>query len=64
MPEDLIERRAGFLSWNRERRLERLRYGAHVIQAELALTEEEFEAQYSAYEAYLQRYHALPPMEA
>jgi glycerol-3-phosphate dehydrogenase len=61
--EDLIERRAGFLSWSKERRLERLRYGARVIQTELGLTEPEFEAQYVAYEAYLQRYHALPAME-
>src|SRR5262249_26225063 len=36
--EDLIERRAGFLSWSKERRLERLRYGARVIQTELGLT--------------------------
>jgi glycerol-3-phosphate dehydrogenase len=61
--EDLIERRAGFLSWSMERRLERLRHGAHLITAELGLTQEEFEAQYLAYEAYLQRFHALPPME-
>ena len=61
--EDLIERRAGFLSWSIERRLERLRYGAHVIKAELGLDDEEFEAQYLAYETYLRRYHALPGIE-
>lgn len=33
--EDLIERRAGFLHWSPEDRLERLRYGAEVIRAEV-----------------------------
>ena len=58
--EDLLERRAGFLYWNPEKRLERLRYGAPVIRAELALTEEEFEHQFDAYEEYLARFHSLP----
>ena len=51
--EDLIDRRAGFLYWNAEKRLERLRYGAQVIRAELDLTEEEFEAQLVAYSEHL-----------
>src|SRR6185369_10723682 len=42
--EDLIDRRAGFLYWNAEKRLERLRYGAQVIRAELDLSEAEFES--------------------
>jgi hypothetical protein len=58
--EDLLERRAGFLYWNPEKRLERLRYGAPVIRAELALPEEEFEHQFDAYEEYLARFHSLP----
>ncbi|HKH39651.1 MAG TPA: glycerol-3-phosphate dehydrogenase/oxidase, partial [Rubrobacter sp.] len=37
--EDLLERRAGFLYWSAEQRLERARYGARVIRAELDLTE-------------------------
>lgn len=58
--EDLIERRAGFLHWSPEDRLERLRYGAEVIRAELTLTETEFEQQLTAYEQHLSRSHALP----
>lgn len=58
--EDLIDRRAGFLYWNAEKRLERLRYGALVIRAELDLTEEEFEAQMVAYREHLSRFHSLP----
>ena len=58
--EDLIDRRAGFLYWNVEKRLERLRYGAHVIRAELDLTEAEFETQLLAYSEHLKRFHSLP----
>jgi glycerol-3-phosphate dehydrogenase len=58
--EDLIDRRAGFLYWNAEKRLERLRYGAHVIRAELDLSESEFESQWLAYREHLQRFHSLP----
>ncbi|MFN2491560.1 MAG: FAD-dependent oxidoreductase [Pyrinomonadaceae bacterium] len=58
--EDLIDRRAGFLYWNAEKRIERLRYGSHVIRAELDLTEEEFEAQLLAYTEHLNRFHSLP----
>jgi glycerol-3-phosphate dehydrogenase len=58
--EDLIDRRAGFLYWNAEKRLERLRYGAHIIRAELDLTEAEFESQWLAYRAHLKRFHSLP----
>jgi glycerol-3-phosphate dehydrogenase len=58
--EDLLERRAGFLYWNPEKRLERLRYGAPVIRAELDLTEEEFEQQFVAYGEHLARFHSLP----
>jgi glycerol-3-phosphate dehydrogenase len=58
--EDLIDRRAGFLYWNAEKRLERLRYGAHVIRAELDLTEAEFETQFIAYREHLERFHSLP----
>ena len=54
-----MDRRAGFLYWNTEKRLERLRYGAHVIRAELDLTEEEFEAQLVAYREHLNRFHSL-----
>ena len=58
--EDLIDRRAGFLYWNAEKRLERLRYGAHIIRAELDLSEAEFESQLLAYREHLQRFHSLP----
>jgi glycerol-3-phosphate dehydrogenase len=58
--EDLIDRRAGFLYWNAEKRLERLRYGAHVIRSELSLTEEEFESQLLDYRKHLERFHSLP----
>ncbi len=58
--EDLIDRRAGFLYWNAEMRLERLRYGAHVIRNELDLTESEFESQWLAYREHLKRFHSLP----
>lgn len=58
--EDLIDRRAGFLHWNVEKRLERLRYGAQVIRDELGLTETQFEEQFSAYQEHLGRFHSLP----
>jgi glycerol-3-phosphate dehydrogenase len=58
--EDLIDRRAGFLYWNAEKRLERLRYGAHIIRAELDLSEAEFESQLLAYRDHLKRFHSLP----
>jgi len=58
--EDLIDRRAGFLSWNIAKRLERLGYGAEVIRAELDLTEKEFETQLVAYRKHLDRFHSLP----
>jgi glycerol-3-phosphate dehydrogenase len=61
--EDLLERRAGFLYWNPERRLERARYGARVIRAELDLTEEEFEDQFVGYREHLSRFHSLPGSE-
>lgn len=58
--EDLAERRAGFLQWGPEKRLERLRYGVRVIRAELDLTAEGFEDQFAAYRDHLQRFHSLP----
>jgi len=58
--EDLMDRRAGFLYWDAEKRLERLRYGAHVIRSELDLTEEEFESQMLDYRNHLDRFHSLP----
>ena len=58
--EDLVERRAGFLYWNNETRLERLRYGAHMIRDELDMSEEEFEEQYRHYQEHLKRFHILP----
>ena len=58
--EDLLERRAGFLYWSPEQRLERARYGARVIRAELDLTEKEFEQQLATYSEYLTRFHSLP----
>jgi glycerol-3-phosphate dehydrogenase len=57
--EDLVERRAGFLHWNNETRLERLRYGAHMIRDELDMSEEEFEEQYRHYQEHLKRFHIL-----
>lgn len=61
--EDLIDRRAGFLYWNVEKRIERLRYGAHVIRTELDLSEAEFESQLQAYSEHLQRFHSLPAVD-
>ena len=58
--EDLLERRAGFLYWDSEERLERARYGARVIQAELDLTEKEFEYQFATYREHLTHFHSLP----
>jgi hypothetical protein len=58
--EDLLERRAGFLYWDSEQRLERARYGSRVIRAELALTEKEFEHQFALYREHLARFHSLP----
>ena len=58
--EDLIDRRAGFLYWNIEKRLERLRHGAHVIRTELDLSESEFESQFVAYQEHLRRFHSMP----
>jgi len=60
--EDLVERRAGFLYWNNEKRLERLRYGVLVIRDEMDMSEEEFEEQYRDYEEYLKRFHSLPEL--
>jgi glycerol-3-phosphate dehydrogenase len=58
--EDLLERRAGFLHWNSEQRLERAQYGARVIRAELDLTDREFECQFAMYREHLDRFHSLP----
>ena len=58
--EDLADRRAGFLYWNNEKRLERLRYGARLVRDELAMSEEEFEGQYRDYPRHLKRFHTLP----
>jgi glycerol-3-phosphate dehydrogenase len=58
--EDLLERRAGFLYWSSEQRLERARYGARVIRAELDLTEKEYEDQFARYREHLTRFHTLP----
>jgi hypothetical protein len=58
--EDLVHRRAGFLYWNAEKRLERLRYGAELIRTELDLTESEFECQWLSYRDHLKRFHSLP----
>lgn len=57
--EDLLERRAGFLYWNKEKRLERLRYGATVIGPALGLDKNEFEEQLKEYENYLEKYHSI-----
>jgi len=62
--EDLVERRAGLLHWNNETRLERLRYGAHMIRDELDMGEEEFKEQYRHYQDYLKRSHTLPEQVA
>ena len=57
--EDLLERRAGFLYWNKEKRLERLKYGAIVIGPELGLDKNEFERQLEEYRNYLEQYHSI-----
>jgi glycerol-3-phosphate dehydrogenase len=58
--EDLIERRAGYLVWSREKRLERLRYGAHIIKKELGLDEEAFKRQYEEYGSRLDSFYCCP----
>lgn len=58
--EDLIERRAGFLHWSNEKRLERLRQAANIIQDELDMTEAEFEQKYHDYREHLKRLHTIP----
>jgi glycerol-3-phosphate dehydrogenase len=58
--EDLMERRAGFLYWDAEKRLERLRYGRQAIRTALDLSDEAFDLQYAAYERHLADFHALP----
>ena len=58
--EDLLERRAGFLYWSAEQRLERARYGTRVIRAELGLPANEFEHQFTLYREHLNRFHSLP----
>jgi glycerol-3-phosphate dehydrogenase len=58
--EDLFDRRAGFLYWSPEKRLERLRHGAHVIREELGQGEKEFEEQFEAYRQHLRRFHTVP----
>ena len=58
--EDLVERRAGFLHWNNEMRLESLRHGAQLIRDELDMSQEEFEEQFRHYQDHLRRCHTLP----
>ena len=58
--EDLAERRAGFLYWTIERRLERVRYGEDLIRHELDMTVDEFAHQYKDYLEHLNRFHTLP----
>lgn len=58
--EDLIDRRAGFLYWNADKRVERLRHGVHVIRNELDITDEEFKRQLTAYIEHHERFHSLP----
>jgi glycerol-3-phosphate dehydrogenase len=58
--EDLIERRAGYLVWSREKRLERLMYGAHIIKQELGLDEDTYKQQYEEYRAGLEHFHTCP----
>jgi glycerol-3-phosphate dehydrogenase len=58
--EDLVERRIGFLGWNNEMRLGRLRYEERVIRDELNMSKEEFKEQYRHYQEYLRRSHTLP----
>jgi len=56
--EDLLERRAGFLSWSCEKRLERARYGAHIIGPLLGATQAEFEEQIGQYQRILREDHS------
>ena len=58
--QDLVEQRAGFLSWSNEMRLQRLRDSERVICDELEISEDEFEQQYRDYQGHLQRSHTLP----
>lgn len=58
--EDLMERRAGFLHWNKEKRLEWLRQRATVVCDELNMSQEEFEQEYLSYQAHLKQLHTLP----
>jgi glycerol-3-phosphate dehydrogenase len=58
--ENLLARRAGFLYWDSEQRLERARDEARVIRAELDLAEKEFKYQLASYREHLTRFHTLP----
>jgi glycerol-3-phosphate dehydrogenase len=57
--EDLVERRAGFLHWNNEIRLGRLRYEEHIIRDELDMSQEEFAEQYRHYQEHLRQSYTL-----
>lgn len=58
--EDLIDRRAGFLAWSPDRRLERARYAASAIQALLGLDARAFEEQMATYAGRLRRFNTVP----
>ncbi|MFQ5934394.1 MAG: hypothetical protein ACE5KI_07105, partial [Dehalococcoidia bacterium] len=58
--EDLMERRLSALHWDKTMRLRLLRDTADVICRELDMSDEEFDFQLHAYEAYLEQLHSLP----
>ena len=57
--EDLMERRAGYLNWNPQKRLERLLAGGHIIKQELGLNEAEYLEQYENYKRHLEEFHSV-----
>ncbi|MBI4267748.1 MAG: glycerol-3-phosphate dehydrogenase/oxidase [Chloroflexi bacterium] len=59
-PEDLMERRFGFLSWSVGKRLAMLKRMKPILRAELILSAEEFEEEYRKYCQHLKHFHTLP----
>ena len=57
--EDLMERRAGYLNWNPQKRLERLLAGGYIIKQELGLNESEYLAQFENYKRHLNEFHSI-----
>ncbi len=56
--EDLIERRAGFLQWDNQTRIDLLKQGKQILCTELAMEPKEFEKELADYKKYLEKFHS------